>query len=107
MEAEGAVLLPVATYTAEAEAVHVAVTPEPVETEVAVPEESISEWMTGMGHADLASATRAVREWGFTDLSSVKQVSVADIDEMLVTVKLDWVPLHQRRFRRKWEEMQV
>jgi hypothetical protein len=112
-------------YTAEAEAVqaalapepvhapvaaapvHAPVAPEPVQVEAGAPEESIMTWMADMGHADLAKAAGAVQMYGFTDLADVKRASVADIDDMLSMKELGWTRLHQGRFKRKWEEMQI
>jgi hypothetical protein len=97
VDTEAVALLPVTKYTA----------PEPVQVSAAAPEQTIMTWMAEMGHADLASAAGAVQKYGFTDLADVKRVSVADIDEMLGDVTLGWTRLHQGRFKRKWEEMQI
>lgn len=84
--------MPATTYTAEAAA----------EAAMA-PEETISDFMAGMDLIDPASAVRAVQNWGFTDMRSVKRASPEDIDDMVAG--LGWAPLYQRRFRRKWEQM--
>jgi hypothetical protein len=97
LKPEAVALLPVTKYTA----------PEPVHVSALAPEQTIMTWMAEMGHADLASAAGAVQKYGFTDLADVKRASVADIDDMLGDVTLGWTRLHQGRFKRKWEEMQI
>jgi len=97
VQVEAVAQLHVSKYTA----------PEPVQVEAGALEQTIMTWMAEMGHADLASAAGAVQEWGFTDLADLKAASVADIDGMLVDKELDWSRLHQGRFKRKWEEMQI